>query len=757
MTDIQARIDALLHDRRARLPAVMTELGRWGRVDGCLNQLTTALDQLRAHPKTPEDVRGSLTLPQASDLRRGAAELIEMYRVVQTRLERSTINVGVSGAARVGKSTLLQSITGLGEDQIPTGSGIPVTAVRSRIYHSPAFHRAVVRLHTVQSFLDEVVGPLHAKLGFAARATSLEEFRGWKYTEATAGEMEHRRRLEDMQRSLDSFAAHLTGGERVMEDLTQLRPWVAYPTNAELAAAEMAGSPVGRLYLAVRDIRIDVPFPHSVVDQLGIVDLPGLGEIDPDAEQRHVNGLRNEVDVVLIVKRPVQGMAYWGENDLKAVTLIDQARGFVRDRRDFLSLVINAGTDDDPHLVTSLTDDIRRQVNNGRDGRFLTVYRADAASENSVVDELLQPLLAALAKSLPTMDRQIGEGVAVAAAALADQVRTAIADVERSLLELQRRTVAPAEDLDQRVKDLREDLAVGLTEYVAELRQLAGGDQDDDFVAAVEESYRAIVQWIDAGFGEGEEAWCRTAVRTMTTDKNAAPFTVHQLNRIRVEIGRRFGTLNDFFSHRMDEVWTHLAAIICASTGELLDGVEGREALEQLARYLNEGTEPCPTLNGALQDVLDIRLEYRTQLYPKVRAQLGDLLNFETTNPLTGERQDQITVDTNEAGAKQLFRFITTRARQAAYQIRKALLQEAVAPSLVVHAFAEQFEDDLIRSADAEREFKRFARSYRDLLWPGVYEGIELDDARVGRVRRAATALADCVAGTGVARTEETP
>ena len=754
MTEIQARIDALLDDRRARLPAVMAALERWSQVDGHLTQLTSALDDLRAHPKTPEGVRGSLTLAQASDLRRDAAALVEMYRVVQTRLERPTINIGVSGAARVGKSTLLQSMTGLGDDQIPTGSGIPVTAVRSRIYHSPALHRAVVRLHTVQSFLDEVVGPLHAKLGFAVRANSLDEFRGWKYADAPAGEMEHRRRLEDVQRSLDSFAAHLTGGEQVIDDLSRLRPWVAYPTNAELTDAETAGTPVSRLYLAVRDIRIDVPFPRSVVDQLGIVDLPGLGEIDPDAEQRHVDGLRNEVDVVLIVKRPVQGMAYWGDNDLQAVSLIDQARGFVRDRRDFLSLVVNAGTVDDPHLVTSLTDDIRRQVNNGQDGRFITVYGADAASADSVVDDLLQPLLTALAQSLPRMDRQIAEGVTSAAAALADRLRTAVADVERSLLELQRQTVAPAEDLDQRVHDLRQDLAVGLTAYVTELHQLAAGDQDDeDFVAAVDASHRAVVAWIDSGFGEGQEAWCRAAARTMTTDKNAAPFTVHQLNRIRVEIGRRFGTLNDFFSHRIEEVWTRLATTIAASTGELLGGVEGRAALERLARYLDEGTEPCPALTGALEDVLDIRLEYRTQLYPKVRAQLGDLLNFETTNPLTGERQDQITVSTDEAGALLLFRFVTARAHQAAYQIRKALLQEAVSPSVVVHAFAEQFEDDLIRSADAEREFKRFARSYRDLLWPGVYEGIELDDARVGRVRRAAAALADCVAG---ARTEET-
>ena len=74
-------------------------------------EIELVIDEIKTHEraqrkvlrsKTPEGVRGSLTLPQASDLRREAAELIEMYRVVQARLGRPTINIGVSGAARVG-------------------------------------------------------------------------------------------------------------------------------------------------------------------------------------------------------------------------------------------------------------------------------------------------------------------------------------------------------------------------------------------------------------------------------------------------------------------------------------------------------------------------------------------------------------------------------------------------------------------------------------------------------------------------------
>ena len=748
MAGIQGQIDALLSERRGRLRHVEAELARWGRVGEHLDQLTGALDELREHPKTPPELRGGLALPGASELRQDVAKLVELYRVVQARFGRPTITIGVGGAARVGKSTLLQSLTGLSDDQIPTGSGIPVTAVRSRIFHAPALARAVVRLHTVQSFLDEVVGRSHSQLQIAARPATLEEFRNWKYAEAAPGQVEHRRRLEDMQRSLDSYAPHLTGGERVIDDLAKLRPWVAYPTNAEITAAESAGVAPGRLHLAVRDVRIDTPFPHTTVSQLGIVDLPGLGEIDPDSEQRHVDGLRNEVDVVLVVKRPAEGMAFWGESDLGAVNLIDQARGFVQDRRDFIALVVNAGKADDPHLVASLNDDIRRQVNDGVDGRYLTVYRADATSSTSVITDLLEPLLGSLAARLPAMDQQVRDGVGAEAAALAARFRATVAEVERALRDLQHVTVAPAEDLDHRVGELRKDLAVDLTQYVEELRQLVTGDQDDEgFVAAVEGGYREVVAWIESGFGVGKEAWCRDAVRTMTADGNSATFAAAQLNHIRVEIGRRFGTLDDFFSTRLAEFWGRITAIIATSTGDLLAGLDGRAALDRLEQLLDEGAEPCPALRGAVHGITDIHLEYRTQLYPRVRAQLGDLLALEVTHPISGDREEQITVPTTAAGAETLFTFVSARARQAAHLIRKSLLAEAVAPALVIHAFAEQFEDDLIRSADAQREFRRLARSYRDRLWPGVYEGIELDDARIGKVRRAGAALVADVEG----------
>jgi hypothetical protein len=262
-SDTEARIAGILADRRRLLPEVTAEVQRWRTVDEQLATLASAVDALRAHGTTPADLREALVLPFA-EAREGAAEAVRLLRVLEARLARETVNVGVSGQARVGKSTLLQSVSGLGDDQIPTGQALPVTAVRSRIFHAPDLRRATLRLHSFDTFATDVVAPYHAELDIAGLPATPDEFRHWSYPKPDDAPADRPswvtmlNRLRAMQASFPTYEHDLTGGERVLP-LEELRPWVAYPTNAE----EQAPGTVARRYLAVRDVRIDCPFPHA--------------------------------------------------------------------------------------------------------------------------------------------------------------------------------------------------------------------------------------------------------------------------------------------------------------------------------------------------------------------------------------------------------------------------------------------------------------------------------------------------------------
>lgn len=742
--DTRERIAKILEHRRARLPAVQAAIGHWEEVNQGIRQLSAAVEELQAHPRTSDEIRSSLQSFDATALHTRVTEAIRQLHLLAGRFSRDTINIGVSGRARVGKSTLLQKLSGLTDQQIPTGSGLPVTAVRSRIVHSSANAHARLTLHSFESFRDEVIAPYHAELGIAQLPQSISDFRSFSYPRSErelASELQERhssitvlRRLREMQQSLWSYEKDLSGGERTI-GLDELRPYVAYPRREEAGSSDCS-----RPYLAVRDVRIECRFPHTQVEHLGIIDLPGLGEVAANAEEHHLNGLKNDVDAVVMVKRPVEGMAYWTREDANAVNLLDRARGYVSQRRDFVALLINHGSEDAPR-VDALRDDILRQVNDGKDGAHFRVLEADATDAKAVADRVLEPLLAHLAERLPAMDEEILVGTRKACLTESQSIRGVLNGLQAPLAAKRLGDISGIEDLQRRSEELRKDLAAALQGLVCDLRDASrSGEEDPEFMTALETAYQETLCWIEDGFGLNRENWCNIALRQMRVDRFSQAFAGHELNRIRVEISGRYCALDRYLTGRVEELWNQVAELLRKHLNQLMGDEGGANELDQLARYFDDAVEPCPTLAQALRELRAMRLDYRTQLHPRVRSAL-DGLNLQVTDPESGLPEAQISVEVSETGAEQLYRTLSQLAEKATYQTQKALIQEARTPAAVLHASLEQFEDTLIRSGQSQIEFARLGRSFRDDIWPGVYTDTEQATARVNRVRHALNGL----------------
>ncbi|QKV93989.1 hypothetical protein HUT19_21355 [Streptomyces sp. NA02950] len=770
MSEISSAIDALLQRRLRQLPEVERESARWQALGERLDELDLAVADLRGHTTMDGELAAALTMPQLPQIRLAVAEAADAFRVIGSRFTRPTVNIGVSGAARMGKSTLLQSISGLDNNQIPTGHGIPVTAVRSRIFHSPAVRRAELEMHGPESFLAEVVAPLHAALELTTAPRTIAEFGQWPYPDSVADPRGRLllTRLRDLRNALESYEPLLTGGVRTVP-LEEIRPYVAYPTHEEIT--EAAGR-VPRVYAAVREARIECAFPHPDVARIGIVDLPGLGEVIADADQRHVAGLQNEVDAVLLVKRSSETSSFFDETDTVGLTLLERIRGQVRSTGEFIYLVHNLDPDK-PHLAENLRGDLLRNVNSGQADRFFTVLETDVRDPERVGREVLTPLLKRLAEGLPVMDAEVMSGTRRRASAARDRIRLQLTDVRRVLDRVARQAGVPEEVNDAKAAQLRSGIAKRLRLLVAHLAaETQSAMADPGFTDAVADAYQGVLDWIGDGFGRGVRNWQEEALTCMVTEGHAAAFAGPEFSRIRVELSRRFAALDDFFTGRLVEAWERTAAVFVIECGALFaeaetdglegDGVQGgnvegdgagddepagptgRELLERLAELFARSSQPCPDLAAAVTDLLDVRLEYRTLLYPRVRPDLAPL-NLQVTHPDTGEQMQQVAVPLTEEGAEELYGIFNGLAEQAAFRIQKSLLQESAVPAAVIHALVEQFEDTLIRSGTSVQEFRRFVRSYRNDLWPEEFRGIDEANSRYARVVRVAEEISDLI------------
>ncbi|MCT9141016.1 hypothetical protein [Streptomyces violarus] len=739
MSDNKERLDEVLRRRRARLPVVDEQIRHWRRIHQLAMELGGAV--LDGGPPADGPAQAMLNSLDADAVVRAAQDCLEVLATVRGRVSRGTVNIGVSGRARNGKSTVLQSLSGLDDRQIPSGRGQPVTAVRSRIYHSAGDRGARLTMHSETSFLQDVIGPYHSELGLPA-PRDLSDFANYAYPRVggVSGPEQPRlapllARVREAQDALATYRHCLTGEVRSV-GLSDIREWVAYP--------EAGQGPVKRPYLAVRDAAITCPFPIEDVTSLGLVDMPGLGELVPAAETHHVEGLRNDVDFVIVVKRPTDTNAMWAKEDADALELIARVCG-VADVQDFTLILVNTG-ECLPENVQALGDDLCARLNGADADRGYWVTFADGADRDIVRDEVLQPVLEHLATALPRMDEAVINNAVAVCRDRTARILVQLADWSDAL----RSAAVPTatEHVIARAAALREEVAASVQAWVDTLRERTADDYEDtEYFARVTEVHQDVREWVVSGFGEGVEAWQRRALNRFRVDRASLPFAFTQLNGARVEIARRCSAVDDLLTQRRDEFWTGLVTALGPRLTRLVDKagpprpVRPQDSLMTLARVLREASDPCPTLAETLEVALDIRLDYHTRVLPRLRRAL-DVLFPEPDDPFREAGPTSLlSVPRTADGAELLLERITQLARQAAYDAQGVLAQEPAATAQALFAYGEQFEDAFVRSESSEAEFRRLVSGFHGHMWPGDLTGKRAVTERVRHVRSLVTTL----------------
>src|SRR5688500_7526093 len=170
MSTVTERVAGMAAARRVHLPAIRTRIADWRRAGSVLPALARAIDDLREHPGIPPAVARQLDWIRLGDNDLGPAitAAVRDLQRLECRLQRDTVTIGVGGPTSAGKSTVLQSITGLDDDVLPTADRSPATAVRCRIHHVPGRRRALLDLHTFDTFRSAHLLPRHVALGLAA-------------------------------------------------------------------------------------------------------------------------------------------------------------------------------------------------------------------------------------------------------------------------------------------------------------------------------------------------------------------------------------------------------------------------------------------------------------------------------------------------------------------------------------------------------------------------------------------------------------
>lgn len=744
---IKEQINDIIHKRLQLIPEIEARKETVNKLRHELKILETAVINAVGNNKLDETVKDKLREIKFQSLYTELNRNIEELEVLNARFQRGTVNIGVSGVARVGKSTFLQTLSGLTEDQIPTGSGEPVTAVRSRIFNSKIHSRAVITFHSWDSLKKDIVQPFHALLGLPDPAFSESDFENYSYPDIKEIDPEQKSqekvsylsRLKLMQTSFKSYKDLLSGNEKVV-DLNYLRDYVAYPKRDQIDSDNEKGILTERKYLAVKEAKIECSFPSTEVEKIGIIDLPGLGELDANAEKHHIQGLKNEVDFVILVKRPIEGMAFWKQEDGKTATLLDEARGvFIKNRKDFVSILVNSSNLDSSELLKALFASIHENANENVHEKHFKVIRGDARDKESVKSDILGPVLKHLAERLTVMDKQILDGTFQSFDKSKSLVQIVVNDLESAMKDIPLDTDTE-ELLIELCQKMQSKVAGAIQDLYSNLEDQISADRDNEpFQNEVDNIHDEVKEYIENYFGIGENAW-KNKFNELFKVKQHTDFFGDEFNRIRVDIAQKYCQLDTFFQTIVEEIWARILTIFKENFNELIEVAFEENARESLERFISQlEIDGFKNFALSISNLLKFKLDFSTDIYPRVRINLKFLKQGQWEN--LGEiKRDSMNEDLDR-----VYKIMATEARQASYNLCKAIKEDAKFPTEVCLAGIEIFEDALIRSGLSDKEFRQIGRAYKTLIWPEEFQQIQKDAAIYKNIAIAVKTVASLV------------
>ncbi len=700
--NFNAQIEQILQKRKTNLPEIESD-------EKCISEMQKKLKDIEHLVETSEDKEIKKSLPSIESALRKLEVALEKVRNVKKRFNRDTVNIGVSGEARVGKSTVLQQLSGLNDEQIPTGSGQPVTACRSRIFNQPqdepAF--AVIQFFTKPEFLEKRVRTLLENLPY--QINSVEDFQyadfSKKFDANDERHVEKNKKLEklrSMQSAYKYYERFLGSPDKRIDNLDELKNYVAYSDRNE-----------ERLYPAVKNVDIHCHFPLLDGVKVQLIDLPGFGEIG-NVDRIQLEGLETEVDHALVVLRPAEGK-FVNQQYANMSQTLQSVQKDVKDRKNLMSYALNIqkSLPNIESLTKNLKDDIIQNDKNVAEN--CNLYEIEAVDSASV-QEMFGKILERMITALPQMDEDFLN--AYKAELGFDDIKNSFKDILK-IAEATSKTIPGEEtEISQKAEDIRGLLNQNFSaemEKIGEATEERLGDFIDVIKNKVNDAIRKDLMFKPYGIHTSWEEDLRLR------DKHNAPENVYndERDRLRIEILDSYEKLNEFYKQEIENLRSKIVDIFKSYTGNFVSkDVSGTEAISKIIEKLEFALPEAESLIEAFEWIKKINLDFRQNIYPFIFSsdeRKEFTKPFESPKGKDGNYVD-LSYDEKIAYIKS---HLEVLALQLNDNIRNNVLDKDFTKEFIYCSF-EHFCDLLIR-ADEEKTrkaFRNFVSVYKEEIMP---------------------------------------
>lgn len=692
-------LELILTRRQQRLNSILSAEEGLGRITDALTGLERRRLELLGTLRNDAALERLQELSQDNLRATLVAESAQLAKL-RTRFSRSTINIGVIGRARQGKSKLLQSITGLSRREIPDGSGSHCTGVRSTIIHSDEVEpHGLVQFHNETSFLQDVLSPYYADLSLGRPPQSLDEFatrqlpplpKELKDSTVAQAKYEH---LSTYHVKHPAYRA-LIGRPTRRITLDQVRSYVAQDDEQ--------GNRIYVNYLAVREVQLFCRFPQVAAAHSGVIDMPGLGDTGVGDQDRLVSVLGHDVDAVVIVKLPSATGDYWADQD---VALFDLARRALTDLPlEKWSFVVLNRTRPSGDAIGSNEQNCRHLVESAPSKHISVTGMVIADCTDA--DEVQGKVFARIVDYLREHGSHLDDEYATATQQRLDHL---LGDVTQYLAEAEAclgssgSTEREFTTFDALFDDMWSSLTNRLEDLAAQFRAKATEPHVElarEVDAAVERARHNVVL---PSLEDIERLARRHGAYTSAFNS--------LLHLMRTRVSDEFQPLEDALRLSLEDVRDRVARVLRDECG--LASLSARNGSAFLGDIKGMLPSESAQLKEAITILSSVDLTYRGFLQYRLRPHLMVL------HPDGAAGQEQVRVSASAQSVQEGLELLHERA---VYRIEEAFEPWLNEPNQVAAAVVEEFVDRVLRAEDAKPAWRNFYLEHRARVWETQFD-----------------------------------
>lgn len=526
------------------------------------------------------------------------------------RFSRDTVNISVIGRAGQGKSTLLQSISGLDDEIIPSAPNGDCTGAKSIICNYPGpgtyaeitFYSEKELLEQLQKYLDALDIP--DILGAAGDILRIDLGKAAQKTARQTSLLGHLEKYVDHYQEYRDFL----GQVRRVDQEADIRNYVAqYDVNHK---------PIF-MYLAVKEVRIYTPFRFSDAGRITLVDTIGLGDTSLGIQDKMMDALVNDSDAAIIIRMPNKFRDGIREEDNELYDSI-ASRMEGRDIEKWLFYVLNVFQENKEN-GDILFKSLMSQRGKGA-LKVASLLQLDCADDEAVEKNLVMPVLDSIAKNLESIDSGLLEKANRSFAELYVLLFDLTGKIRAVLNNSFRKSMNMGGLFDRLFKSLPLFSRLrDLNASYAETRNEKCTDVENDIL---------LVLGKISGYCPGRDEILEQLQRG-TIDAQPDVVYSHYADHLRAEIANQFGVVTgETLQSLQNKVKTDIIDILYSDDGGCLGNVplsvevDPADRTGWLKEFIGEKLDGYPAVKNAFEYILDYRLNIEGLIEYKVNTSL---------------------------------------------------------------------------------------------------------------------------------------